>query len=122
MEGLWCDAVPLHLTLVSYALNPACDQQTQRRNAYSSQSQRHRGFSSKLSSTRLRRGLRGFFVPLIRCSSNPCAPIDGFECRGNRNWSYCGLRLSGLPIASRKTALLSFACGEKKSITSSSKN
>jgi len=28
--------------------------------------------------------------------------------------SYCGLRFSGLPIASRKTATLSFACGEKK--------
>ncbi len=35
--------------------------------------------------------------------------------------SYCGLRFSGLPIASRKMALLPFACGEKKLITSSSK-
>src|SRR5216684_1303541 len=34
---------------------------------------------------------------------------------------YCGLRFSGLPIASRKIALLPFACGEKKLITSSSK-
>jgi len=34
---------------------------------------------------------------------------------------YCGLRISGLPIASRKMAFLCFACGEKKLTTSSSK-
>lgn len=34
---------------------------------------------------------------------------------------YCGLRFRGLPIASKKMALLSFACGEKNLITSSSK-
>ena len=34
---------------------------------------------------------------------------------------YCGLRFSGLPIASRKIALFPSACGEKKLITSSSK-
>jgi hypothetical protein len=38
-----------------------------------------------------------------------------------RGWPYCGLRFSGLPIASRKIALLCFACGEKKLTTSSSK-
>src|SRR5271165_1469522 len=35
--------------------------------------------------------------------------------------AYCGWRFRGLPIASKKMALLSFACGEKKLITSSSK-
>jgi hypothetical protein len=34
---------------------------------------------------------------------------------------YCDSRFRGLPIASRKMALLSFACGEKKLTTSSSK-
>jgi len=38
------------------------------------------------------------------------------------SWALCfGSRLSGLPIASRKMAFLCFACGEKKSTTSSSK-
>jgi len=43
------------------------------------------------------------------------------ELPTNREWPYCGLHFSGLPIASRKMALLSFACGEKNAITSSSK-
>ena len=41
-------------------------------------------------------------------------------CR-DRSWPYLGLRFSGVPIANRKIALLPFACGEKKFITSSSK-
>ena len=35
--------------------------------------------------------------------------------------AYYGLRLRGFPIANKKMALLLFACGEKNSITSSSK-
>jgi hypothetical protein len=38
-----------------------------------------------------------------------------------RQLAYCGFRFRGLPIASRKMALLFFACGEKKLTTSSSK-
>jgi hypothetical protein len=58
---------------------------------------------------------------LIHSSSG----ILGFEAKsdGTRRISkrsYCGLRFSGLPIATRKMALLSFACGEKKLTTSSS--
>src|SRR5713226_9851344 len=73
MEGLWCDAVLLHLTLVSCAFDLACDQQTQRRYAYSNQSQKHPRFSSTLTSTRFRRSLRGFFVRLYPLLQQPLA-------------------------------------------------
>ena len=43
------------------------------------------------------------------------------EGRPSESWHYCGFCLSGFPIASRNTALLPFACGEKKLTTSSSK-
>src|ERR1700735_2286150 len=46
---------------------------------------------------------------------------QGKVCRPTGSSPYGGLRFSGLPITSRKTALLSLACGEKKLITSSSK-
>ena len=48
MEGLWCNAVLLHLILVSCALDPHCDQQAQGRDANGSESQRHPGFSSTI--------------------------------------------------------------------------
>jgi hypothetical protein len=51
------------------------------------------------------------------------AALDYFRLTDNQEVNtYCSLRFSGLPIASRKMALLSVACGEKKLITSSSKN
>ena len=71
MEGLWCNAVLLHLILVSCTFDPHCDQQTQGRDANGSQSQKHPGFSSTLPNTRFHRSLRRFFVRLILCFS-PC--------------------------------------------------
>jgi hypothetical protein len=56
----------------------------------------------------------------IYASSNPF--LDSFRVADYSGVGpNCGLRFSGLPIASRKMALLSFACGEKNSVTSSSK-
>src|SRR3982750_1584033 len=37
-------------------------------------------------------------------------------------WYHCGLRFSGFSKGGKKMALLPLACGEKNSVTSSSKN
>src|SRR5579862_6361472 len=83
MEGLWCDAVLLDLILLSCMFDPHCDNQTQRRDANGSQSQRHPGSPPTLSNTRFRRGLRGFFLLLIhsfRNSSGVTALSGGMCC------------------------------------------
>jgi hypothetical protein len=64
-------------------------------------------FSSRLSSTRFRRGLRGFFVPLSAAPTSRCAPIDDGFGSYRRDLSF---RVAKQPGVGPTAVCVSAAC------------